>query len=189
MPTLPIINRRTLRNQRQRLSTLQRQLYAVRVAVATQTKIPSNHTAASYASIAPEVSTHYLHKLLIRKGITVLLPIIQTGNTLAFIPWNKGRQYKNAYGIQEPRFTRSRQRQLRSINTILVPLVGFDQQCQRIGMGGGYYDRLLAKQHSAKTFGLAFQQQQLRHIQPQPWDQALHGVITPRRQFTRLRQK
>jgi 5-formyltetrahydrofolate cyclo-ligase len=72
----------------------------------------------------------------------------------------------------------------RRLDIVLTPLVAFDAECQRIGMGGGYYDRtfsfLRARQNllKPKLIGLAFACQQVPKIPTNPWDIRLFSVIT-----------
>jgi 5-formyltetrahydrofolate cyclo-ligase len=67
---------------------------------------------------------------------------------------------------------------------MLLPLVAFDERGNRIGMGGGFYDRTLANlQHSdgwqrPKRIGVAYQLQQTRKIPSEEWDIPLHAVAT-----------
>ncbi len=70
---------------------------------------------------------------------------------------------------------------LEQLEMMMVPLVAFDNQGQRLGMGGGYYDRTLA-QRSTKTIqviGLAHRCQHLRHLPAADWDIPLPTIITP----------
>jgi 5-formyltetrahydrofolate cyclo-ligase len=62
----------------------------------------------------------------------------------------------------------------------LVPGLVFDHSGGRIGMGGGYYDRLLSQARDDCLFyGVAFSWQVLEEPLPQdPWDIRLHGVLT-----------
>ena len=65
------------------------------------------------------------------------------------------------------------------LDIILVPLVGFDTCGNRLGMGGGYYDRYLPAT-KARSIGLAYQQQYRDHLPVEPWDIKLDYVITER---------
>jgi len=86
---------------------------------------------------------------------------------------------KGAYGLREPAADPDRVRTLDQIDLILVPLVAVDRRGHRIGMGGGYYDRLLAEtQSTPKRIGVAYHWQIVDNIEPQPWDIPLHGLIT-----------
>ncbi|MBK7300416.1 MAG: hypothetical protein IPI79_08655 [Moraxellaceae bacterium] len=68
-----------------------------------------------------------------------------------------------------------------------MPLVGFDSHCQRLGMGGGFYDRSLARKKwgQAFTVGLAHQCQQVTQIPIAAWDMALNAVLTPNQSHLR----
>ncbi|MFD2814344.1 5-formyltetrahydrofolate cyclo-ligase [Paracoccus aerius] len=66
---------------------------------------------------------------------------------------------------------------------LIVPLVGFDRQGNRIGYGGGYYDRtlqLLRRSGPVAAIGLAFAVQQLPAIPAEPFDQPLDLIVTDR---------
>lgn len=68
-----------------------------------------------------------------------------------------------------------------SIEVILVPMVAFDG-LDRLGYGGGYYDRYL-KRTTALKIGIAFDEQETE-LDPAPWDVAMDMVITPTRIIT-----
>ena len=70
-------------------------------------------------------------------------------------------------------------------DVIIVPLVAFDEQCNRLGRGGGWYDRFLAMQPQAQTIGLAYEFQQVSALPTEPHDIALDHVITEARVVTR----
>ena len=64
-----------------------------------------------------------------------------------------------------------------------MPLVGFDRLGNRLGMGGGFYDRTFAftaknSSPSPKLIGLAYSFQELQAIKPQPWDIPVSGIVT-----------
>ncbi len=67
---------------------------------------------------------------------------------------------------------------------IIVPLVGFNKDCHRVGFGGGSYDRFLVAQPQAKTLGLAFDFQ-LCEFQPEAHDVALDAVATETNWFSK----
>ena len=70
------------------------------------------------------------------------------------------------------------------LDTIIVPLVAFDASCNRLGHGGGYYDRFLKKYPKAKKIGLAFELQKLKEIPTEPHDVKLDAVVTEERIYT-----
>ena len=61
---------------------------------------------------------------------------------------------------------------------ILVPMLGFDAAFNRIGQGGGHYDRYLAAHPAACRIGIAWEAQRVDRIDPQPWDVPMDAVLT-----------
>jgi len=91
----------------------------------------------------------------------------------------------NRYDIPEPNLKSSKLAPAWSLDIILMPLVGFDRNGNRMGMGGGYYDRTLAfmaagKNPAPKLVGLAHNCQELSSIASQDWDIPLNYIITER---------
>lgn len=90
----------------------------------------------------------------------------------------------NRYGIAEPARRRNRVQPLHGLDLILLPLVGFDARCNRIGMGAGFYDRSLAplrhRRHWRRPLliGIAHACQRVERIDAQPWDVPLDAVVT-----------
>jgi 5-formyltetrahydrofolate cyclo-ligase len=85
---------------------------------------------------------------------------------------------KGRYGVPEPQ-TKT---YTGHIDLIFVPGVVFDQQCHRIGRGGGYYDKFLSKQHAAKKIGVCYSFQLKRHTIPHYLhDQRMDRIVTPQR--------
>ncbi len=84
----------------------------------------------------------------------------------------------NQFGIAEPKLDCREVMAASKLDIILTPLVGFDRQGQRMGMGGGYYDRTLVNSQ-AITIGFAHQVQQVERLPVEVWDQGLDYVVTP----------
>jgi len=90
----------------------------------------------------------------------------------------------NRLGIPEPRLRNRRIRLPWTLDLLLVPLVGFDAQCNRLGMGGGYYDRTLAylcrRRHwrRPRLIGIAHECQRVETLTPNPWDVPLDMIVT-----------
>lgn len=88
----------------------------------------------------------------------------------------------NRYGIIEPHARRPVN--VRSLDILIMPLVGFDSHGHRLGMGGGYYDATLSylrhRRHWRKPYliGLAYACQQALEIPAEPWDVRLDAVLT-----------
>jgi 5-formyltetrahydrofolate cyclo-ligase len=77
------------------------------------------------------------------------------------------------------------------LDLLLVPLVGFDADCNRLGMGGGFYDRTLAyltrRTHwrRPRLVGIAHECQRVERLETGPWDVPLDAVATERRLYWR----
>lgn len=125
----------------------------------------------------------------------VYLPVVHPTKTgqLLFLAYHKNTEMIiNRYGIAEPKFTHTTKNieqtcPAQSLDLVLTPLVAFDQQGNRIGMGGGYYDRLLAPWFTQRTgpypIGLAHDCQYINALPIQEWDVPLPEVITPSQHF------
>ena len=97
------------------------------------------------------------------------------------------RMTKNRYGIPEP--IDARPLRARQLDLLLMPLVGFDLQGHRLGMGGGYYDATLAfMQHrrlwrKPRLVGIAYECQRVDALPHEPWDMPLDAVLTERQLY------
>ncbi|MDA8621859.1 5-formyltetrahydrofolate cyclo-ligase [Psychrosphaera sp.] len=91
----------------------------------------------------------------------------------------------NKYGITEPAPNALATANLSNIDIIFMPLVAFDTDGNRLGMGGGYYDRTLAQlnQLSKKPalVGLAHDCQEVKHLNNEHWDIPIDMIVTPTR--------
>lgn len=99
---------------------------------------------------------------------------------------------RNRYGIVEP-YSR-RLMNARWLDVLILPLVGFDGQGHRLGMGGGYYDATLAFLrrrriwHKPHLLGLAFECQRVGNIPSEPWDVRLNAILTEKGLLRFVRQ-
>lgn len=88
----------------------------------------------------------------------------------------------NSFGLLEPNSGQTID--ARSLDVVITPLVAFDKKNNRVGMGGGYFDRTFAFLKDRKSYfhpklvGVAFACQEVEQIVPNPWDIRLFGVIT-----------
>ena len=112
-----------------------------------------------------------------KKGSTISLPKIKKKSQMEFYRWYKNDPLLiNKYGIPEPATTK------RVYPDILfVPLVAFDKELNRLGYGGGFYDRYIQKISKIKKIvkvGLAFSFQKLKTIPTNKHDKKLDIIIT-----------
>lgn len=114
-------------------------------------------------------------------GVTVALPVMRERNApLAFLPWTPDAELRaGPYGIQEP----ARGAEVLP-DVLLVPTLGYTESADRLGYGGGYYDRTLAalreRGHAFTTIGVAWSCGELDPgYEPAAHDFRLDAVITP----------
>lgn len=107
---------------------------------------------------------------------TFLFPVTHR-HSLEIRPYDgEDMMRKGRFGVPEPQTPTYKG----AIDLILVPGVVFDQHCHRIGRGGGYYDKFLRKQHSAKKVGVCYAFQLKKHDVPHTRnDQKMDRVVTP----------
>lgn len=137
---------------------------------------------ALYVSFDGEISTDKLIKILWAQGKQVYLPVLHPFNPnhllfLRYLPDTP--MLKNKFGICEPKLNVQNVLPLDELDILFTPLVAFDKQGNRLGMGGGFYDRTL--QHWQKTsfipVGLAHQCQQVEQLPTEVWDVPLHQIL------------
>ncbi len=123
------------------------------------------------------------------RGVRIALPvIIETDGVknLQFRAWDpETALVKNPFGIEEP--ADSEVIPLAGLDLVMLPLVAWDRQGNRLGMGAGYYDRLFAegtgKDHPRRV-GVAYGIQETGELPADPWDVPLHEIITEKGRFT-----
>jgi len=116
----------------------------------------------------------------------VALPVmVAKGQPLAFRLWSAGEPLvERMWGIREPLDSA---REVEP-DVLLVPLLAFDGRCQRLGYGGGFYDRTLARLRAIKpirAIGLAFDEAEVDIVPRGAYDEPLDHVLTPTRLVTR----
>ncbi len=128
-----------------------------------------------------ELSPLPLLQLALTLGKTCYLPVVQK-RTMVFRRYQKGGTLRNNhFGIPEP-LPKERQMSPLELDLICLPLVGFDSKGNRLGMGGGFYDKTLAnaQRNGPKLVGLAHQCQRMDSIPIEEWDIPLHMILTNR---------
>ncbi len=84
--------------------------------------------------------------------------------------------------IPEPKAVENRKVELKDIDIIVIPGTGFDTKGNRLGYGGGYYDRLLADtEKNIPKIALAFEEQIVEEIPSEPHDMKMDIIITDER--------
>ena len=112
-----------------------------------------------------------------KKNFNIALPIIRKDNQMNFFKWSfKDPLRINKYGIPEPLSSK-----LLIPDILLVPLVGYDDNLNRLGYGGGFYDRYIEKIDKIKKvtkIGLAFSCQKIKSVPIDHYDKKLDFIIT-----------
>ena len=115
--------------------------------------------------------------LLEKKNFKVSLPIIKKDNQMNFYSWSRNDPLKiNKFGIPEPVSSK-----IFYPDILLVPLVAYDSSLNRVGYGGGYYDRYIEKIEKVKKvvkIGLAFSFQKISSIPINQYDKRLDFIVT-----------
>ena len=183
--------RTTLRERRRALPAQQRIQAADALAarVLALPCFPATGYVAGYWANDGEIGLHAL-QLRLPKGLIYCLPILHPDGSLRFAPWRAGDPLvTNRYGIPEPDVTADAALLPADMALVALPLVGFDAQCNRLGMGGGWYDRTLSfRQYNPApplAVGIGFDVQEVPAIQPQPWDIPCDVVVTETRTLLR----
>ncbi len=136
---------------------------------------PKLQTIAGYMPIHTELdilpAMHALHE----KGHALCVPVIVgKAMPLRFGAWAPDtKMTKGAFGALVPENPKWLTPEL-----LLCPMLGFDSACQRMGYGGGFYDRTIAALSPVQAMGFAYAGQQVDHLPTEPTDMPLDGVIT-----------
>jgi 5-formyltetrahydrofolate cyclo-ligase len=180
--------RASLRARRQALSTAERARAARQVArhADAALHLRSGQRIGIYAATAEELDTSCLIALAQRRGCLVYLPRIDRRRrvrTMRFVRLSD-RLRINRFGIAEPEGPQLASARL--LDVVFLPMVGFDRHGVRVGMGGGYYDRVFGFRrlrtvwHVPLLVGIGYASQEVERIAPAAHDVPLDLVITER---------
>ena len=130
-----------------------------------------------YYPVNFEVDDLELLKKFEKKKFNISLPVIKKNSQMDFYAWSFSDPLKvNKYGIPEPET-----KNIVYPDVLLIPLVAFDKNLNRLGYGGGYYDRLikrLSKKKKIIKIGLAFSVQEIDKVPINMYDQKLDYIVT-----------
>ena len=135
-----------------------------------------------YLATRVEVPTYRLVLALLRRGVQVVVPVLIDETLLHTEVFARDLPSlrEGLHGI--PRPLTMRPTDPRTADAFIVPLVGFDRHCNRLGNGSGHYDRILAgcrnQTRPAPAIGLAFAAQEAPLLPRCPHDVALDVVVT-----------
>lgn len=192
-------SRREINRQRRSLTEQQRRIsgsLASRYLPKLTPRLPKGAKVAIYLDDFGELPTQPLLKWCQRMGYKAYMPVINTlgkdNKHIRFAPIEHTKlinipTVRHSFGMKE-----TKHRYLLKadeLDLIICPLVAADEQGNRMGMGGGFYDTTLAKSYqysSSKNnrkhplrVGWCYEFQVVEQLQTQPWDVPLNALITP----------
>ena len=130
-----------------------------------------------YYPVNSEVDDLEILKRFEKNKFNISLPVIKKNFQMDFYKWSFSDPLKiNKYGIPEPETEN-----IVYPDILLIPLVAFDKNLNRLGYGGGYYDRLIKKLSKKKNIikiGLAFSIQEIDKVPINVYDQKLDYIVT-----------
>lgn len=142
--------------------------------------VEPGRVTSAFLPIRTEIDTRPTIAALHRDGCAIVLPtVVGDDPDLVFRRYVPGDPLtKGAFGVEEPLDTRS----VEEPRTLLVPLLAFDASGYRLGYGGGYYDRAIARlsaENPVATLGLAYDAQEVDDVPREAHDLALDAIVTP----------
>lgn len=140
---------------------------------------------ALYCATAAELDPAPVLEAAARLKKSCYLPRVTRGSkgAMEFVAYSEGDPLlANGWGIPEPLDSAARI-DPQALDLVIVPLLGFDASCNRLGMGGGFYDRAfefrkIPGKRKPLLVGLAFECQQSDEIEVMPWDVGMDIVVT-----------
>lgn len=149
--------------------------------------LPHQAKIGLYLDAFGELPTQSILHFCQKYAFEPYLPITRLNQALLFTPcyYNIANIPKKHHrlGMQEPvyrHFIHANQ-----LDMIICPLVAVDRHGNRLGMGGGYYDRTFTKAYHVIRVGWCYDFQLIDALNPNSWDQKVHFIITDKR-FVKL---
>lgn len=185
--------RQTLRTKRRSLSAANQKQAARQLCrkIRQQPWFLRCHRLAVYLANDGEISPDQLVSMAKKMGKQIFLPVLHPVHKgqLWFVRYQPSTpMQKNRFGIAEPALKgyghlKGNRCPANLLDLVLMPLVGFTAKGERLGMGGGFYDRTFAMRPSVfqrpLLIGLAHECQRVEHLPIAGWDVPLAGILTP----------
>ncbi len=137
-------------------------------------KIDKNKIIGGYYPINFEIDCLKILKNLSKEGYKISLPVTKENKTMNFFEWSFNELlFLSSLGIPQPN-------KLKKVipDVLLVPLVAFDRFNNRLGYGGGFYDRYLNNNKKILTIGFAFSWQKVDRLEINTFDKKLDVILT-----------
>jgi len=180
--------RQLLRQRRQQLTEEEQQWASIALVdrFREQPSLADADTIALYLSIDGELDSAPLIHWLWQQGKRIYIPVLHpfSDGQLLFLHYHADSPMRvNRYGILEPKLDVREICPVAELDLLCTPLVAFDHAGNRLGMGGGFYDRTLASflqlPSSPQILGIAHDCQQVERVPTEHWDQPLPQLLTP----------
>lgn len=183
------VNRQTMRNKRRAITPETRQLFHTRITkrMINQPVFVKARRIAAYQAVDGECDPQMIIAHANRLGREIYLPVLVATRRpkLLFARYTEDTpMLKNRFGILEPQAPREQLRTAREMDIIITPLVAFDEQLNRVGMGGGFYDSTLSfhriRQHwkHPRLIAIAYECQKIAITNNNRWDVPMDMIIT-----------
>lgn len=139
-------------------------------------RLEDAQSVALYMGLDDEAPAQRLAAQLQAMGKTVALPrVIDRLGSMDFLTWRPEDQlFPGLFGTSHPEPGGTAV----TPDVIIAPLLGFDRHMNRLGQGGGYYDRAFARYPDALRVGIAWSVQEHDVVPADPWDLPLHMILT-----------
>ena len=169
--------RKKILKVRQKLNTKNIQLNFNQIIKILKKEKITNKIIGGYYPVNFEIDSLELLRKFKKNKFNISLPVIKKNFQMDFYSWSFSEPLKiNKYGIPEPEA-----KNIVYPDILLIPLVAFDKNLNRLGYGGGYYDRLIEKLTKKKNIikiGLAFSVQEIDKVPTNMYDQKLDYIVT-----------
>jgi len=184
--------RRQLRAGRRAIPDAERRVYdrAIHAALHRLGIWQRGRRVAAFLGMPGEVDLRPCFGAAWQRGVRIYVPHIigRRDSRMVFVPLEPDAPLRrNMFDIAEPLHGARGRIPVRHLDTILVPLVGFDAHGHRLGMGAGFYDRALRPRldrsqpfRRPRLIGIAYSIQRIDRLEPAAWDVALDLVVTER---------
>jgi 5-formyltetrahydrofolate cyclo-ligase len=196
IPVTPVFDKKSLRKEiivrRDAIPSEIRELKnkAIEERLTELNSFQKARTILFYASFRSEVNTERLiRQSLEDRRVTVLPRVVNINETLKlYVIRNWADLTPGSWGILEPIEEGERELQAVDIDIVIAPGVAFDESCNRLGYGKGYYDKLLSARGSSECkpliVGLAYEEQIVSSLPCNPHDIKMDIIITDKRIIT-----
>jgi 5-formyltetrahydrofolate cyclo-ligase len=178
------MQRMAILQQRQQLSSATQKSASVKMAqhIINSEYLASAKSIAAFIAFNGEINPEYILSDAATQHATIYMPVVQNNFKMLFAPYtSNSKLIPNRYQMPEPEHRIDDLVSAAEIDIILTPLLAFDSQGNRLGMGAGYYDRALAirkTQTKPLLIGLAYEFQKQESLVANDWDIPMDMVAT-----------